>query len=84
MELHIQDEKGDVGILVAGWTGVKKGVKGIPGTRRSRGVPGQPGNPGYCTFLYYCLTTGNKNKFDLPPSVMGDTMFPTNSFKVTI
>ena len=26
----LKDNEGDLGILVSGWTGVKKGVKGTP------------------------------------------------------
>ena len=51
----LKDSEGDVGVLVAGWTGAKPGVPGIPGTRHRRGVPGVPAKPGACKFTYLDL-----------------------------
>ena len=61
----IQDHSGDVGLLMAAWTGARKGVKGVPGRSGRRGVPGIPGEPGDCTLIWYNLATKERVDFEI-------------------
>lgn len=51
----IKDNKGDWGICVATWRGMKMGTPGVPGTKGSRGKPGIKGNPGHFAMKFVNL-----------------------------
>ena len=81
----IKDNKGDWGICVATWRGMKTGTPGIPGTKEARGKPGVRGDPGHFAMKFINLRNRNRKPvFVVLPKDNRKYSFTIDTLKVNL